>query len=364
MSMTVPTLSSSNFSFKALDFPPKISSRTHPRIHISSEPIPFCSSATKIQAFNPVLGRKFIGFSGKRLGFSLGRQLGFSVRSGNSGEVHNNGVGGGGDANIDEAKKQARGESTMPDRFRYLTKEAPDPPVRWPFFVALAFLVYAWRAVLLEFMNWRKAALAVVRFVGYLSKFALALIFHFIGDPITSLIRCVETIFYTIRAFYSGIVAYAPVPELTMVIVLASVVLAVAEATVPNCINNQPYLLTVSGLIGYAAISGYISEPLFWILLLGLYGVSRFIKKRDEVSSTLPVATVLAAVGEPWVRLLVIVLYMALAISHHSKKQKEVVEVAVRERRLPMPLLGTALAIGIRLAAKWAGYWHLTWMIV
>ena len=30
-----------------------------------------------------------------------------------------------------------RGESTMPERFRYLTKEAPDPPVRWPWFVGM-----------------------------------------------------------------------------------------------------------------------------------------------------------------------------------------------------------------------------------
>ncbi|KAJ7981398.1 Embryo defective protein [Quillaja saponaria] len=364
MLMTVPTLSSSNFCFKSLVLPPKISSPSKLRIQIHSEP--FCS-ATKIQAFNPVLGRKLSGCSGKRLGFSLGRQLGFSVRAGNSEEGHKNGVGGGGDVNIDEAEKQARGESTMPDRFRYLTKEAPDPPLRWPWFVALVFLVYAWRAVLFELMNWRKAALAVVRFVGYILKFALALIFHFIGDPITSLIRCIETILYTIRAFYSGIVAYAPVPELTMVIVLASVVLSVAEATVPNYVNDQPYLLTVSGLIGYAAVRGFISEPLFWTLLLGLYGFSRLVKKRDEVSSTLPVAAVLAAVGEPWVRFLVIISYMALAISHHSKRlseEKEVVKVTITERRLPIPLLGAALAIGIHLAAKWAGYRHLTWMIV
>ena len=30
-----------------------------------------------------------------------------------------------------------RGESTMPERFRYLTKEAPDPPVKWPWFVGM-----------------------------------------------------------------------------------------------------------------------------------------------------------------------------------------------------------------------------------
>lgn len=234
-------------------------------------------------------------------------------------------------------------------------------------FTVLAFLIYAWRAVLFELSNWRNAALGIVRFIGYLLKYALAIIFHFIGDPITFSIRFVEDMFYTIRAFYSGIVAYAPVPDLTIIIVLASVVLAVAEATVPNCINSQPYVLTVSGLIGYAAVRGYISEPLFWTLLLGLYGFSRLVKRRDDVSSTMPVAAVLAAVGEPWVRVLVMISFMALAISHHSRmisEGKEFAEVETAKRRIPIPLLAAALAIGIRIAAKWAGYRHLTWMIV
>lgn len=35
----------------------------------------------------------------------------------------------------EEAENLARGESTMPERFRYLTKQAPDRPLRWPWFV-------------------------------------------------------------------------------------------------------------------------------------------------------------------------------------------------------------------------------------
>lgn len=229
----------------------------------------------------------------------------------------------------------------------------------------MAFLLYAWRAVLFELYNWKKAVLAIGRFVGYLLKLVLALIFHFLGDPITSLIRGIETTLYTIRAFYSSIVAYAPVPELTTVIILSSAVIAIAEATVPDSVNSQPYILTVSGLIGYAAVRGFISEPFFWTLLVGLYGFSRFVKKRDDVSSALPAAAVLAAVGEPWVRVLVMGSYLALAIYHHSKKSQEgKEEVIVTAGKLPLPLLGVALAIGVRIAAKWAGYRHLTWMIV
>lgn len=42
---------------------------------------------------------------------------------------------GGGEMDDEESEKLRRGESTMPERFRYLTKEAPDTPVRWPWFV-------------------------------------------------------------------------------------------------------------------------------------------------------------------------------------------------------------------------------------
>ncbi|XP_061359001.1 uncharacterized protein LOC133303135 [Gastrolobium bilobum] len=349
MYTTIPSLLSPKLS---LSFKPTIPSFSFShRCHCQPFPL------TKVEAFRPEFRQNLFGFSPKAPRVSLGKR--FVV---NDGE-------GGADAvvGVDEAEKEARGGSTMPERFRYLAKEAPDPPVRWPWFVVLAFLIYAWRAVLFELSNWRNAAFGIVHFIGYLMKYALALVYRFIGDPITFSIRCIEDLFYTIRAFYSGIIAYAPVPDLTIIIVLASVVLAVAEATVPNCINNQPYVLTVSGIIGYAAVRGYISEPLFWTLLLGLYGFSKFLKKRDDVSSAMPVAAVLAAVGEPWIRVLVIVSYMALAIYQYSKmvaEGKEVEEVETKERRLPIPLLVAALAIGLRVAAKWAGYRHLTWMIV
>ncbi|XVE92826.1 hypothetical protein REPUB_Repub01dG0136300 [Reevesia pubescens] len=352
--MTIPTVASS-FSLKPSLFPLKTTSISRHTVLSRNQTLP--SFPSKIQAFKLKPALNFPILSWKPLGLSGNGKSEFCVNAGNGGE----------DDGVNEAERLARGESTLPERFRYLTKEAPDPPVQWPFFVALAFILYAWRAVLLELSNWRNAAFGIVRFVGYVLKLALALIFHFIGDPITSMIRCIETVIYSIRAFYSGIVAYAPVQELTVIIVLASAVLAISEATVPNSISCQPYMLTISGLIGYAAVSSYISEPLYWTLLLGLYGFSRLIKKRDDVTSALPAAAVMAAIGEPWVRILVITSYLALAIFHHSKKLSEVKEEnegVATEKRLPMPLLGAALAIGIHLAAKWAGYRHLTWMIV
>ncbi|XLS87555.1 hypothetical protein HN51_037721 [Arachis hypogaea] len=162
----------------------------------------------------------------------------------------------------------------------------------------LGFLIYAWIAVLFELSNWKNAVFDIVRFVGNLFTYLFAILYRFIGSPITFGIRCMEDSIYTVRAFYSWTINNAPIPELTTIIVLVSVVLAIAEATVPNCTNKEPYVLTVSGFIGYAAVRGYISELFFWTLLLGLYAFSKLIKKRDNISCAMTVAAVLAAVGE------------------------------------------------------------------
>ncbi|KAK4769903.1 hypothetical protein SAY87_030435 [Trapa incisa] len=77
-------------------------------------------------------------------------------------------------------------------------------------------------------------------------------------------------------------------------------------------------------------------------------------------------SSALAAIGEPWVRALVVTTFLALAIHHHWRKVSEgkAPGDVIMVRRLPLPLLGVALAIGVRLAAKWAVYQHLTWMII
>ncbi|KZV52207.1 hypothetical protein F511_07162 [Dorcoceras hygrometricum] len=227
-------------------------------------------------------------------------------------------------------------------------------------------MLYAWRAVLWELYNWKNAVGAIVRFVGYILKLALALIFHFIGDPVTSLIYGFETTLYTVRAFYSSVISYAPVQELVTIIMLTSAILAIAVATVPDSVNSQPYLLSLAGLIGFAAVRNYISELYFWTLLVCMFGFAKLVKKRDYVSAALGPAAVLAAVGEPWVRVIAMVSYLTLAVFHHSKNQIDVQEGENSGAidRVPFPLFCAALAIGVRLAAKWAGYRHLTWMIV
>ncbi|KAD0657014.1 hypothetical protein E3N88_43923 [Mikania micrantha] len=150
---------------------------------------------------------------------------------------------------------------------------------------------------------------------------------------------------------------------------LTSAILAISEVASPDSVDNQWHLLTVSGLTGYFAVKGMIEDLLFWTLLFGLFSFSRFIKKRDYVSSVLPVAAVLAGVGEPWVRVVVMGGFLALAVVQYSKNQpleekSEVSATTTGDRRVPVPLLCAALAIGVRVAARWAGYRHLTWMVV
>ncbi|KAH6785561.1 hypothetical protein C2S51_038016 [Perilla frutescens var. frutescens] len=353
MSMTLSTL----YSKTPIKIsPPQIS----PRSHLSNSSFPLVSYLLTKKAKPSKklhISHSFYGSLKKSVnGFPV-NVSGFVVKAQNeSGSVDNSG----------KEEMDARGESSMPERFRYLTKEVPDKPVRWPLLIVLVFLLYAWRTVLWELSNWRKAIGAVGWFLGYISKFVLAFIFHFIGDPVTSTIRSVETTFYSIRSFYSGIVAYAPIPELTVIIMLTSAVLAVAETASPDSVNSQPYLLTLAGLIGFAAVRNYISELFFWTLLVGLFCFARFVKKRDYVSSALPPAAVLAAVGEPWIRIIVMGSYLALAIFHHARNSVDAREKggAGAIQKVPIPLLFAALAIGIRVAAKWAGYRHLTWMVV
>lgn len=136
MSMTLPTLLSPNASLK-------ITPISHFRLKSHVQAIPFRSLPTKPPSFGPLPSQNFHGFYGKRQGFVFEKKLDFKVCA----SAGNGGVGTEGD---EEAKKEARGESTMPERFRYLTKEAPDPPLRWPWFVG-KFLLFR---LLSFFLNW------------------------------------------------------------------------------------------------------------------------------------------------------------------------------------------------------------------
>ncbi|ERN03495.1 hypothetical protein AMTR_s00003p00269770 [Amborella trichopoda] len=228
------------------------------------------------------------------------------------------------------------------------------------------FLIYCWQTVLWELSNWKKAVLAIAQFFMYLSKFILAFIYHFAGDFITGLIRNVETVLYISRSIYSSIVASAPVGELLVIIMLTSAVFAIAESVEPGSVKNQPFILTLSGFIGFLAVTDLLLEPFFWLLALGIFCFSRFVKKRDGVSAVLPVASVLVGVGEPWVRVLAITSYLALAMIQYSKMPEEKRGGEIRSSfgwKPPFVLWVLSLVIGINVGAKWIRYRHLTWMI-
>lgn len=228
---------------------------------------------------------------------------------------------------------------------------------------AVILMIYAWRAVAWELTNWKKAVFSLVGFFAYMAKLGLASIFLLIGDPITALIRFIETVFYSIRSFYSGVVAFAPVQELATIIILTSIILAISETTVEKSVKEQGHLLTIAGVLGYLVVDGSVPVLLFWLLLLGLFCFSRFIQKKDNASAALPVAAAAAAVGEPWLRFLTIVSYVVLASSQLWKSPKRNTDEQ-SNIKLPLPLLWAGLAIGVHLAAKWVRYRHLTWMIV
>ncbi|KAG5579226.1 hypothetical protein H5410_049853 [Solanum commersonii] len=327
MSITLSFLSSSIPTLKKTH---KIFSNFPSNAFSHYQILDFPSSVARIKPFKLELKHKCFGIFSSNCGFQLRRKNGFIAKAESSGVDYGN--------SVDKAEIDVRGESTMPDRFRYLTKEAPDKPVRWPWFIALAFILYAWRTVLWELDNWKKAVGAVLRFLGYISKLALAVVYYFIGDQITAVIRFIESSIYSIRAFYSSIVAYAPVQELTTIIILASCVLAIGEAAVQ--------ILVKPTIPSYTGIMGFLCERLCVFRMLA--------------------AAALAFVGEPWVRLVVMVSYAALAILQHSKTplNKSEGETTGAVRNVPVPLICAALAIGVRLAAKWVGYRHLTWMIV
>ncbi|CAN1161051.1 hypothetical protein LINPERHAP2_LOCUS23702, partial [Linum perenne] len=297
------------------------------------------------------------------------------------------------EVNDEDDSPPAGGGSSLPDRFRFITKEAPDPPLKWPWFVALGVILYTWRSVLYEVVRWTKfpvwavssilsGILSVIRSVILsvilaplasvlkIVKFTISPFLLFILHPLALLLRFLDAGFYTIQSLYFSILHYTSVSEFTLMIILSSTVLSIGEAAVPNSVNSQRYLLTLAGLIGFSAVANYISEPLFWTLLFGMYSFSRWVMKRDHVTSALPAAAVFAAIGEPWVRVLVMGSYSGLAVYHHSKNQsrdgeeeEEDGQVGMVGNQVPVPLLCAALAIGIKVAAKWAGYRHLRWML-
>lgn len=126
MSTTLIAGISSNLALKLHHLTAISSSRLTLRPQTQTQTVPFSNSPLKNQTLWHKSARNCYVLSHNLSGFLISRNLGsFAVSAGDS------------ETQIDD-----RGESTMPERFRYLTKEAPDPPVRWPFFVGKILLLF------------------------------------------------------------------------------------------------------------------------------------------------------------------------------------------------------------------------------
>ncbi|KAJ4792224.1 Embryo defective 1923 [Rhynchospora pubera] len=244
------------------------------------------------------------------------------------------------------------GDSSIPDQMKHLAKEAPDPPNKWLLFSGFALLLYTWRAILWELSKYESVLLPVV---------------NIILDPIKLLLRIPMLLLSAIYTFvvytFQTICFYTPVPELTRVIFFSSIVLSIGGAVSTDSIDSQKHLLSLAGIVSFLTVCGYVPEVLFWVFLSGLFSYSFFVRQTDVVLAGLTPATALAAIGEPWVRGFVIILYLVVAIMQYFK-YTEVERAKVRGKMVmtPLPLQVAALSIGISMAAAWARHRHLLWM--
>ncbi|KAJ3698605.1 hypothetical protein LUZ61_002310 [Rhynchospora tenuis] len=244
------------------------------------------------------------------------------------------------------------GDSSIPEQFKHLAKEAPNPPNKWLLFSGFALLLYTWRAVLWELSKYGSVLLSLA---------------NIILEPIKQLLRIPMLLLSAIYTFFvytfQTICFYTPVPELTRVIFFSSIVLSIGGAVSSDSIDRQKHLLSLAGIVSFLTVCGFVPEVLFWVFLSGLFSYSFFVRKSNVALAGLTPATALAAIGEPWLRGFVIILYLVVAIGQYSK-YTEVERAKVRGKmvKTPLPLQVAALSIGISVAAAWARNRHLLWM--
>lgn len=122
MSITLSTL----FSKTPIKLPPP---QISPRFHYSNSSFPliFSPLTKKAKPLNKLqVSHSFYG-SFKKSFHGLPANVSSSVVKAQyeNGSVDNSG----------EEETDVRGESSMPERFRYLTKEVPEKPIRWPLLI-------------------------------------------------------------------------------------------------------------------------------------------------------------------------------------------------------------------------------------
>ncbi|GLJ31494.1 hypothetical protein SUGI_0632000 [Cryptomeria japonica] len=202
--------------------------------------------------------------------------------------------------------------------------EAPPKPIDYRLWIAgFAIFFFLFRDIIVrELVYWLKFAVLGLDFL--INKVIMVL--YTLLKPLVPLAAVVTTgtawATVIVKEAYAFIFNMTSVQAFTEAIVLSSAVLGIGEATKANAVSSQPYTIGLAGCLGLGAVLGFFPSSIFVALLLALVSFSLMVKKKDMVSSVMPVAAVLAAVAEPWVRAFAMASFLALAI-HQNWKSPE-----------------------------------------
>lgn len=267
----------------------------------------------------------------------------------------------------DDKERQRLESSSLPPQLREYCKEVPEPFNPLPWLAGFAFLCITREVVMFELLRWLKVALvglnALVRFVLWFPGVSTLL------ESAALVLAAVTTgtawSFLLVKEVYAFIIEMTPVRAIVKSIILAFAVLGIGEATKMNAVSSQPYTLSMAALFGLGAVLGFFPSSVFVVLLFSLVLFSSLVMKRDIVSALMPVAAVLAAVAEPWVRNVALAFFLALAVYENWKSpEKEEIPLgnSVRSSGQPMILFVLSLMAGMSAAAQWLYFRHLIWL--
>ncbi|KAH9322674.1 hypothetical protein KI387_017313, partial [Taxus chinensis] len=229
-----------------------------------------------------------------------------------------------------------------------------------------AIILFLFRKVIVfELLCWLKHGLLGLDFLINKGIMALYTLLNPLVPLAVAVIQGTQWATYIVKEVYALIFNMTSVQAFTEAVVLSSAVLGVGEATKSNAVSSQPYTIGLAGFLGLGAVLGLFSSSIFVALLLALVAFSLLVMKRDRVSSIMPVAAVLAAVAEPWVRVVALASFLTLAIHQHWKspeKEQVTPDNGSRYKEQPIILRVLSLMVGIAVAAQWLYFRHWIWL--
>lgn len=268
------------------------------------------------------------------------------------------------DTEDNEERRRREESSNLPPQLREYSKEVPEPFNPLPWLAGFAFLYITRDVVKVELLHWVKFAL-----VGLNALVHFVLWFPNLLESAAMVLAAVTTgtawSFLLVKEVYAFIIDMTPVRAIVKSIILAFAVLGIGEATKMNAVSSQPKTLSMAALFGLGAVLGFFPSSVFVVLLFSLVLFSSLVMKRDRVSALMPVAAVLAAVAEPWVRSVALAFFLALAVYENWKSpEKEEIPLgnSVRSSGQPMILFVLSLMAGMSAAAQWLYFRHLIWL--